>query len=161
MVSPLASRPIFINVNTLVKLLQTRLLVKQDSGGLLRKAISRISTEYRLQFAWPQGHHSRADSQQDSSLPKKSLSMGAIKPSSQASVHKKRNELDTKDGNVTNKVHKLIRCAHSYEHINVAGIYTEIFKPVAFSICRAFPFIFSIFHETSGKNYPLNYDQYR
>lgn len=75
--------------------------VIQDSGSLLRKAISRISTEYRLQFAWPQGHNSRADAQQqkDSSLPKKSLSMGAIKPSAQPAVHKKRNELDTKDGN--------------------------------------------------------------
>uniref|UniRef100_A0A1B6D9E5 Nuclear protein MDM1 n=2 Tax=Clastoptera arizonana TaxID=38151 RepID=A0A1B6D9E5_9HEMI len=57
----------------------------QTSGGVLKNAISRISTEYRLQFNWPRG------SAQDNATedikthggtgpPRKSLSMGAIKP---------------------------------------------------------------------------------
>ncbi|KAJ8980720.1 hypothetical protein NQ317_019215 [Molorchus minor] len=60
-------------------------------GGLIRKAISKISTEYRLQFAWPQGHTSRRD--QVDSTPRKSQSMGALKAKAQAAnamVHKKR-----------------------------------------------------------------------
>ena len=65
--------------------------------GLLRKAISKISTEYRLQFAWPQGHTSRRDAA-DSSAPRKSQSMGALKPATNAMVHKKRIDLENKDG---------------------------------------------------------------
>ncbi|KAJ9579222.1 hypothetical protein L9F63_024670, partial [Diploptera punctata] len=65
--------------------------------GPLSNAITRISTEYRLQFAWPRG--SRGRSTQDvktasgggggggSGPPRKSLSMGAIRP---VPVHKKR-----------------------------------------------------------------------
>ncbi|RZB39839.1 nuclear protein MDM1, partial [Asbolus verrucosus] len=64
--------------------------------GLLRKAISKISTEYRLQFAWPQGHTSRRDAV-DSSAPRKSQSMGALKPATNAMVHKKRIDLENKD----------------------------------------------------------------
>ncbi|XP_063929152.1 nuclear protein MDM1 isoform X1 [Zophobas morio] len=64
--------------------------------GLLRKAISKISTEYRLQFAWPQGHTSRRDAA-DSSAPRKSQSMGALKPATNAMVHKKRIDLENKD----------------------------------------------------------------
>ncbi|XP_044256854.1 uncharacterized protein LOC123006441 isoform X2 [Tribolium madens] len=64
--------------------------------GLLRKAISKISTEYRLQFAWPHGHTSRKDAV-DSSAPRKSQSMGALKPTTNAMVHKKRIDLENKD----------------------------------------------------------------
>ncbi|KAF2899152.1 hypothetical protein ILUMI_07023 [Ignelater luminosus] len=64
--------------------------------GLLRKAISKLSTEYRLQFAWPHGHISRRD-KVDSPTPRKSLSMGAIKPAANAMVHRKRIDLENKD----------------------------------------------------------------
>lgn len=73
------------------------------SGGALKNAISRISTEYRLQFAWPKGSKNQGE---DKGLagaggvgpPRKSLSMGAIKPTGSimplntaiAAVHKKR-----------------------------------------------------------------------
>ncbi|KAK5639063.1 hypothetical protein RI129_011555 [Pyrocoelia pectoralis] len=63
--------------------------------GLLRKAISKLSTEYRLQFAWPHGHISRRDKVE--STPRKSLSMGAIKPTANAMVHRKRIDLENKD----------------------------------------------------------------
>uniref|UniRef100_A0A0K8T3G9 Nuclear protein MDM1 n=1 Tax=Lygus hesperus TaxID=30085 RepID=A0A0K8T3G9_LYGHE len=59
------------------------------SSGL-KDAISRISTEYRLQFAWPKSNK-HAEDEGNSSVPRKSLSMGAIKPTSNiAPVHKKR-----------------------------------------------------------------------
>jgi hypothetical protein len=60
-------------------------------AGPLSNAISRISTEYRLQFAWPRAGKGR--STQDVKLasgsvpPRKSLSLGAIQP---VPVHKKR-----------------------------------------------------------------------
>ncbi|XP_058812605.1 putative uncharacterized protein DDB_G0277255 isoform X3 [Topomyia yanbarensis] len=74
-----------------------------ESSGLFRKTISKLSTEYRLQFVWP--HVRRAlkvvpdgvDSVIE--LPRKSLSMGAIKAAQAAAtaasqtvptVHKKR-----------------------------------------------------------------------
>ncbi|KAJ8955367.1 hypothetical protein NQ318_003464 [Aromia moschata] len=66
-------------------------------GGLIRKAISKIGTEYRLQFAWPQGHTSRRDAVD--STPRKSQSMGALKAKAQANamVHKKRIDMENKD----------------------------------------------------------------
>ncbi|XP_049826735.1 uncharacterized protein LOC109608782 isoform X2 [Aethina tumida] len=64
--------------------------------GLFRKAIEKISTEYRLQFAWPQSHISRRDA--TDSAPKKSQSMGALKANANAAmVHKKRMDLENKD----------------------------------------------------------------
>ncbi|XP_018327094.1 nuclear protein MDM1 isoform X3 [Agrilus planipennis] len=66
-------------------------------AGLIKKAISKISTEYRLQFAWPQGHISRRDKVDASCTPRKSLSMGAIKPSVNAIVHRKRTDHENKD----------------------------------------------------------------
>ncbi|XP_014250553.1 nuclear protein MDM1 isoform X3 [Cimex lectularius] len=60
-----------------------------NKNGGLKNAISRISTEYRLQFAWPRSGKSKEDDKNN--LPRKSLSMGAIKPQAQiAPVHKKR-----------------------------------------------------------------------
>jgi len=71
----------------------------------LSKAISRISTEYRLQFAWPKKQQlANGESQAPipaagapagtTGPPRKSLSMGALKqgmaPSGPAPVHKKR-----------------------------------------------------------------------
>ncbi|KAK9751899.1 Nuclear protein MDM1 [Popillia japonica] len=63
--------------------------------GLLQKAISKISTEYRLQFAWPQGHTSRRDA--TDSTPRKSQSMNALKPQGNAIINKKRTDLENKD----------------------------------------------------------------
>lgn len=83
-------------------------IITQDrESGLLRKAISKISTEYRLQFAWPQGHTSRRDAT-DASAPRKSQSMGAIKPAANAIIHKKRNDIENKDG--TSKRHIATQC---------------------------------------------------
>ena len=58
----------------------------QPTGGVLKNAISRISTEYRLQFAWPRGSRDTTHNTEEdktvggSGPPRKSLSMGAIKP---------------------------------------------------------------------------------
>lgn len=73
------------------------------SGGALKNAISRISTEYRLQFAWPKGSKNQGEDKGSAGAggvgpPRKSLSMGAIKPTGSimplntaiAAVHKKR-----------------------------------------------------------------------
>ena len=60
-------------------------------GGPLSNVVNRISTEYRLQFAWPRaGGGSSAQILKTASAagpPRKSLSMGAIRP---VPVHKKR-----------------------------------------------------------------------
>uniref|UniRef100_A0A336M2Z4 Nuclear protein MDM1 n=1 Tax=Culicoides sonorensis TaxID=179676 RepID=A0A336M2Z4_CULSO len=65
-----------------------------ESNGLLRKTIEKLSTEYRIQFVWPNvrraitgGSADRADP------PRKSISMGAIKSAHTyniPTVHKKR-----------------------------------------------------------------------
>lgn len=61
------------------------------SGGPLSNVVNRISTEYRLQFAWPRsGGGSSTRIVKNASAagpPRKSLSMGAIRP---VPVHKKR-----------------------------------------------------------------------
>uniref|UniRef100_A0AAR5P1P9 Nuclear protein MDM1 n=1 Tax=Dendroctonus ponderosae TaxID=77166 RepID=A0AAR5P1P9_DENPD len=64
-------------------------------NGLLRKAISKISTEYRRQFAWPPAHISRRD--EVDGAPRKSQSMGALKANANAMVHKKRIDVENKD----------------------------------------------------------------
>jgi hypothetical protein len=60
-------------------------------GGPLINAVNRISTEYRLQFAWPRAGGGRriqdVKTASAAGLPRKSLSMGAIRP---VPVHKKR-----------------------------------------------------------------------
>ncbi|XP_055375024.1 uncharacterized protein LOC129607845 isoform X2 [Condylostylus longicornis] len=61
-----------------------------ESSGIFKKTISKLSTEYRLQFVWPR----RAiKGPNDPDQPKKSISMSAIKPSQSnvlPTVHKKR-----------------------------------------------------------------------
>ncbi|CAH2006242.1 unnamed protein product [Acanthoscelides obtectus] len=66
-------------------------------GSLIRKAISKFSTEYRLQFAWPQGHIARRDAA--GSTPRKSQSMGALKARMQANavINKKRIDVENRD----------------------------------------------------------------
>ncbi|XP_066258966.1 micronuclear linker histone polyprotein isoform X7 [Euwallacea similis] len=64
-------------------------------NGLLRKAISKISTEYRRQFAWPPGLVSRRD--ELDGTPRKSQSMGALKANANALIHKKRMDVENKD----------------------------------------------------------------
>ncbi|XP_055534458.1 uncharacterized protein LOC129723484 isoform X7 [Wyeomyia smithii] len=74
-----------------------------ESSGLFKKTISKLSTEYRLQFVWPHVRRALkvAPDGVDSviELPRKSLSMGAIKAAQAAAtaagqtvptVHKKR-----------------------------------------------------------------------
>ncbi|XP_050313499.1 nuclear protein MDM1 isoform X9 [Anthonomus grandis grandis] len=63
-------------------------------NGLLRKAISKISTEYRRQFAWPPGYSSKDEID---GAPRKSQSMGALKANANAMVHKKRIDVHNKD----------------------------------------------------------------
>ncbi|XP_045482390.1 nuclear protein MDM1 isoform X2 [Harmonia axyridis] len=64
---------------------------RDRESSLLRKAISKISTEYRFQFAWPSGHISRRDAAGcTSDSPRKSKSLGALKPSANAIIHRKR-----------------------------------------------------------------------
>nr|CAD7569298.1 unnamed protein product [Timema californicum] len=64
--------------------------------GPISNAITRINTEYRLQFAWPKGDQGRPPRSEDvqdggaSGPPRKSLSMGALRPSGTiVPVHKK------------------------------------------------------------------------
>ncbi|XP_055681309.1 mucin-2 isoform X2 [Lutzomyia longipalpis] len=66
-----------------------------ESSGLFKKTISKLSTEYRLQFVWPNVHRVRRGQTDDTvEPPRKSISMGAIKQPAQSipitSVHKKR-----------------------------------------------------------------------
>lgn len=76
-----------------------------ESSGLFKKTISKLSTEYRLQFVWPHVRRAikgAAPDGEDSAAPhepppRKSLSMGAIKAAQAAAtsshvptVHKKR-----------------------------------------------------------------------
>nr|CAD7195377.1 unnamed protein product [Timema douglasi] len=65
-------------------------------AGPISNAITRINTEYRLQFAWPKGDQGRPPRGEDvqdggaSGPPRKSLSMGALRPSGTlVPVHKK------------------------------------------------------------------------
>ncbi|XP_075219315.1 uncharacterized protein LOC142323486 isoform X2 [Lycorma delicatula] len=85
-------------------------LTNAPAAGVFKSAVSRISTEYRLQFAWPRGggggdagHTSAAAADEPelegSGPPRKSLSMGAIKPANQpAPTHKKRIVGDNRAG---------------------------------------------------------------
>ncbi|XP_066584964.1 uncharacterized protein [Prorops nasuta] len=100
--------------------------VKEVTGlqaSQLSKAISRISTEYRLQFAWPKrpqltnGEAVTATSAAAGSnvtVPRKSLSMGALKqgivPTGPVPVHKKRiGDLDHKrDGVQASELEPLV-----------------------------------------------------
>lgn len=64
-----------------------------ESNGLFRKTISKLSTEYRIQFIWPHTRKERKRGDDEIDIPKKSLSMGAIKAAhsnAMPSVHKKR-----------------------------------------------------------------------
>lgn len=63
----------------------------------LSKAISRISTEYRLQFAWPRRQQAQLTNGEVNAddAPRKSVNMGALRQgsivsSAPAPVHKKR-----------------------------------------------------------------------
>ncbi|KAL3290190.1 hypothetical protein HHI36_023549 [Cryptolaemus montrouzieri] len=65
--------------------------LRDRDSSLLKKAISKISTEYRFQFAWPQGHISRRDAAGCATdSPRKSKSLGALKSSANAIIHRKR-----------------------------------------------------------------------
>lgn len=67
-----------------------------ESSGIIRKTISKLSTEYRLQFVWPNVRKVKGTSNNDGIVlepPKKSQSMGAIKATQAntlAGIHKKR-----------------------------------------------------------------------
>uniref|UniRef100_A0A1B0D4Y5 Nuclear protein MDM1 n=2 Tax=Phlebotomus papatasi TaxID=29031 RepID=A0A1B0D4Y5_PHLPP len=66
-----------------------------ESSGLFKKTISKLSTEYRLQFVWPNVHRViRGQTDDTVEPPRKSISMGAIKQPAQSipitTVHKKR-----------------------------------------------------------------------
>ncbi|XP_063219221.1 uncharacterized protein LOC134529251 isoform X1 [Bacillus rossius redtenbacheri] len=68
---------------------------EEDMINPIASVISRISTEYQLQFAWPRGDQgkTKTDNYQDSTPPRKSVSMGAIRPTGNPNlvpVHKKR-----------------------------------------------------------------------
>lgn len=72
-----------------------------ESNGLFRKTISKLSTEYRIQFIWPHTRKERKRIGDDEiDIPKKSLSMGAIRAAqsnAMPTVHKKRT-VDEKEG---------------------------------------------------------------
>ncbi|XP_055847439.1 proteoglycan 4 isoform X2 [Episyrphus balteatus] len=65
-----------------------------ESSGLFKNTISKLSTEYRLQFVWPKVRKSIKGQANDAvEIPKKSQSMGAIKSTlttTMPTVHKKR-----------------------------------------------------------------------
>lgn len=80
----------------------------ESSEGILRKTISKLSTEYRFQFVWPNvrksgySGSSNTDNQMLLDPPKKSQSMGALKSAHQintlAGIHKKRTTNEQKEG---------------------------------------------------------------
>ncbi|XP_018568607.1 actin cytoskeleton-regulatory complex protein PAN1 [Anoplophora glabripennis] len=105
-------------------------------GGLIRKAISKISTEYRLQFAWPQGHASRRDAVD--SAPRKSQSMGALKAN--AMVHKKRTDTENKDASeleplVDDRIHQ----ERIKEDFNSGGFHSKEVDGDATDIHKQYP----------------------
>lgn len=70
-----------------------------ESSGIFKKTISKLSTEYRIQFVWPNvrraitGSSNKNDENHVLEPPRKSLSMGAIKssqPNTLPGIHKKR-----------------------------------------------------------------------
>nr|XP_018905399.1 PREDICTED: microtubule-associated protein futsch isoform X3 [Bemisia tabaci] len=103
---------------------RTRLILRNDSdegakhertngpaSAAFRNAVAKISTEYRLQFAWPrEGEEHMSNGKPPAGMvvpepglgpPRKSISMGTIKAnqSNIAPVHRKKNaEVDRKDG---------------------------------------------------------------
>lgn len=55
-----------------------------ESSGLFKKTISKLSTEYRLQFVWPNVRRIKGIEAGDAAdYPRKSISMGALKASQQ------------------------------------------------------------------------------
>ncbi|XP_031777699.1 uncharacterized protein LOC100123903 isoform X13 [Nasonia vitripennis] len=109
---------------------KVREVTKTLPASQLSKAITRISTEYRLQFAWPrrQQHqltngeiiaHSKDEalSNEQQQVPRKSLSMGALKQGSimaaaPAPVHKKRQHAaidHRRDGVQASELEPLVR----------------------------------------------------
>lgn len=78
-----------------------------ESSGLFRKTISKLRTEYQIQFIWPYTRKDRKRSDDDVDAPKKSLSMGAIKSQAQSylipAVHKKRSTHE-KEGVTTRRI---------------------------------------------------------
>jgi hypothetical protein len=102
----------FFSLFLLFFLFQISLQEGESSEGILRKTISKLSTEYRLQFVWPNvrksGYNaagysgSNTDNQMLLDPPKKSQSMGALKSAHQintlAGIHKKRTTNEEKEG---------------------------------------------------------------
>uniref|UniRef100_A0AAR5P137 Nuclear protein MDM1 n=2 Tax=Dendroctonus ponderosae TaxID=77166 RepID=A0AAR5P137_DENPD len=95
-------------------------------NGLLRKAISKISTEYRRQFAWPPAHISRRD--EVDGAPRKSQSMGALKANANAMVHKKRIDVENKDAS---ELEPLVDDRSNHEKVReeLNSEYKKKFKP--------------------------------
>ncbi|XP_055588411.1 serine/arginine repetitive matrix protein 1 isoform X2 [Uranotaenia lowii] len=60
-----------------------------ESSGLFKQTISKLSTEYRLQFVWPNVRRAIKGAGKESAIepPRKSLSMGAIKAAQAAHAH--------------------------------------------------------------------------
>lgn len=97
-----------IHVFSLSSLFIISLQEGESSEGIFRKTISKLSTEYRLQFGWPNmrksgySGSSNADNQNLIDAPKKSQSMGALKSAQQtntlAGIHRKRATNEHKEG---------------------------------------------------------------
>lgn len=101
----------------------------------LSKAISRISTEYRLQFAWPRQAVQLSNGGDNvavtaitaaagSGPPRKSLSMGALKqgiaPGGPAPVHKKRTvDLDHKRDGTKRAIQQFLFCFVLYTTLEI------------------------------------------
>lgn len=66
-----------------------------ESSGLFKKTISKLSTEYRIQFIWPYSRINNTKGTDDVDFPRKSISMGVIRTSSaMPTVHQKRTVAD-------------------------------------------------------------------
>ncbi|XP_070503754.1 uncharacterized protein [Chironomus tepperi] len=128
-----------------------------ESSGIFRKTISKLSTEYRLQFVWPNVRKVKGVTNNDAHVldpPKKSQSMGAIKSAQTntlAGIHKKRttNEKEATD----HELEPLVVCdtvdgATTHEKKDIQNEYRKNFKSAFHSEKEKFGFE----HETLNKD---------
>ncbi|KAL7021659.1 hypothetical protein ACKWTF_011978 [Chironomus riparius] len=126
-----------------------------ESSGIFRKTISKLSTEYRLQFVWPTVRKVKGVANNDAHVldpPKKSQSMGAIKSAQAntlAGIHKKRttNEKEATDHELEPLVCDTVDAATTHEKKDIQNEYRKNFKSAFHSEKEKYGFE----HETLNK----------
>ncbi|CRL06324.1 CLUMA_CG019110, isoform B [Clunio marinus] len=120
-----------------------------ESSGIFRKTISKLSTEYRLQFVWPSVRKVTGPSNKDKDNqillepPKKSQSMGALKSSQTntlAGIHKKRTTNEEKEAAVHELEPLVGDVVDSHEKKDIQNEYRKNFKSAFHSEKEKFGF---------------------